>query len=132
MKLSHKWISNWGAKIIAVVLSLFVVLGIEFSTITNRVVRIPLTVYLPQSSSLVTSSLVPTSIDVVISGSEDLIYLVEPSDIHAYADFSFVDSSGIVRTPVLLEYNQDVYQRDALSVRADPSSVRILFSEAGN
>ena len=132
MKLSHKWISNWGAKIIAVVLSLFVVLGIEFSTITNRVVRIPLIVYLPQSSSLVTSSLVPTSIDVVISGSEDLIYLVEPSDIHAYADFSFVDSSGIVRTPVLLEYNQDVYQRDALSVRADPSSVRILFSEAGN
>lgn len=132
MKLSHKWISNWGAKIIAIVLSLFVVLGIEFSTITNRVVRIPLTVYLPQSSSLVTSSLVPTSIDVVISGSEDLIYLVEPSDIHAYADFSFVDSSGIARTPVLLEYNQDVYQRDALSVRADPSSVRILFSEAGN
>ena len=129
MKLNHKLIANWGAKVLSVVLALFVVLAIEFSTITNRVVTIPISVQLPPKGDYTPSSLVPTKINIVISGDEDVIYLVDPAEVHAHADFSNVSGGGIVQVPVLLEYNQNVYQRDSISLRADPSSVRILFSE---
>ena len=129
MKLNHKLIANWGAKVLSVVLALFVVLAIEFSTITNRIVTIPISVQLPPKEDYTPSSLVPTKINIVISGDEDVIYLVDPAEVHARADFSNISGGGIVQVPVLLEYNQNVYQRDSISLRADPSSVRILFTE---
>ena len=66
--------------------------------------------------------------EIVISGSEDVIYLVDPSLVKAYADFSFVNNSGIARVPVVLDFNQDVFRKSSISVKAEPSSVRILFS----
>ena len=89
-------------------------------------VTIPLSVALPDG--LVAESLVPETVDIVISGSEQLIYLVDPSSINAYADFSDVDNSGIARVPVVLDFNQDVFRQSSISVKAQPSSVRILFS----
>ncbi len=129
MKQSFKLFSSWGAKIFAFLLAVAVVLLVEFSNITNRVVTIPLNVTLPEN--LTAESLVPETVDIVISGSERLIYLVDPANINASADFSEVNSSGIARVPVVLDFNQDVFRQSSLSVKAQPSSVRILFS-SGN
>lgn len=129
MNQSFKFFSGWGAKIFAFLLAVTVVLVVEFSNISNRVVTIPLEVSLPDG--LVAESLVPETVEIVISGSENLIYLVDPSRVKAYADFSEVDNSGISRVPVVLDFNQDVFRESSISVKAQPSSVRILFS-AGN
>ncbi len=126
MKQDFKFFSSWGAKIFAFLLAVAVVLLVEFSNITNRVVRIPLDVSLPEN--LTAESLVPESVDIVISGSEDLIYLVDPAMVTASADFSAVESAGIARVPVVLDFNQDVFRQSSISVKAQPSSVRILFS----
>ena len=109
MKQSFKLFSSWGAKIFAFLLAVAVVLLVEFSNITNRVVTIPLNVTLPEN--LTAESLVPETVDIVISGSERLIYLVDPANINASADFSEVNSSGIARVPVVLDFNQDVFRQ---------------------
>lgn len=127
MKQSIKIFSSWGPKIFSFLLAVVVVLIVEFSNISNRVVTIPLDVDLP--SGLRAESLVPDTVEIVISGSESLIYLVDPSQISAYADFSGVDNSGIARVPVVLDFNQDVFRESSISVKAQPSSVRILFSQ---
>ena len=126
MKQNIKIFSSWGPKIFSFLLAIGVVLVVEFSNISNRVVTIPLDVSLPDN--LVAESLVPETVEIVISGSEDVIYLVDPSLVKAYADFSFVNNSGIARVPVVLEFNQDVFRKSSISVKAEPSSVRILFS----
>ncbi len=126
MKQGLKFFSSWSAKVFSFLLAVAVVLIVEFSNISNRVVTIPLSVSLPDG--LVAESLVPETVDIVISGSEQLIYLVDPSSINAYADFSDVDNSGIARVPVVLDFNQDVFRQSSISVKAQPSSVRILFS----
>lgn len=126
MKQNIKIFSSWGPKIFSFLLALGVVLVVEFSNISNRVVTIPLDVSLPDN--LVAESLVPETVEIVISGSEDVIYLVDPSLVKAYADFSFVNNSGIARVPVVLDFNQDVFRKSSISVKAEPSSVRILFS----
>ena len=126
MKQNIKIFSSWGSKIFSFLLAIGVVLVVEFSNISNRVVTIPLDVSLPDN--LVAESLVPETVEIVISGSEDVIYLVDPSLVKAYADFSFVNNSGIARVPVVLDFNQDVFRKSSISVKAEPSSVRILFS----
>ena len=129
MKQNIKIFSSWGPKIFAFLLAVTVVLLVEFSNITNRVVTIPLNVTLPENLSA--ESLVPETVEIVISGSEDLIYLVDPARVSAHADFSSVDRAGIARVPVVLDFNQDVFRESSISVKAQPSSVRILFSLEG-
>ena len=81
MKQGLKFFSSWSAKVFSFLLAVAVVLIVEFSNISNRVVTIPLSVALPDG--LVAESLVPETVDIVISGSEQLIYLVDPSSINA-------------------------------------------------
>ena len=121
-------LQNWLPKIFSVLVALFIVVSVRFMNVNDRVVTLPLHVTLP--SDYEAASLVPETVDVAISGPESIIYLVDPSNIIARADFSSVQGPGIVRVPVQLEYSEDIYTRDGLTVSAKPSSVRILFEDS--
>ncbi len=120
-------LQNWIPKIFSFLIALFIVLSVRFMNVNDRVVTLPLDVVLPENYQAV--SLVPETIDVVITGPDSIIYLVDPAEIEAKADFSSVSGPGIERVPVMLEYRDDIYTRDGLVVSASPSSVRILFEE---
>lgn len=131
-KFSTSLLSNWIVKMIAFMTAVFIVIAVRFLNVTDRVVTIPLQVTLPQDTEYVPISLIPDTIDVVISGHDDIIYLVDPSMIGAYADFSDVDSDGIARKSIRLVYQSDIYTEAGLNVEASPSTVRILFGTSGN
>ncbi len=126
-KLLSGLLQNWIAKVFSFIIALAIVVSVRFLNVNDRVVTLPLDVSLPEGYAAL--SLVPDTVDVVITGSDSLIYLVDPSGIEAKADFSAVDSAGITRVPVTLSYAEDIYTRDGLTVSARPSSVRILFEE---
>ncbi len=128
-KLNSGLLGNWVIKIMAFMTALFLVMAIRFLNITARTVHIPLEIILDEDSDYIPISLLPETIDIVITGSDSIIYLVDPSQITAVADFSDVDSDGIVRKPVILDYDHDIYTQDGLTVEARPSTVRILFEE---
>ncbi len=126
-KLVSTLVTNWIPKVFSFLIALFIVIAVRFLNINDRVVTIPLNVDLPED--FIAVSLVPDTVDVVITGADSVIYLVNPENITAVADFSEVSDSGIVRVPVKLEYNEDIFTSDGLTVSARPSSVRILFEE---
>ena len=126
-KVLSSLLSNWIPKVFSFMIALFIVIAVRFMNVNDRVVTLPLDVTLPESYEAV--SLVPDTVDVIITGSDSIIYLVDPSEISASADFSSVSGSGIARVPVMLEYQENIYTRDGLVVSARPSSVRILFEE---
>ena len=128
-KLSTGLLANWIAKILAFITALFLVLAIRFMNITSRVVHIPIDIVLPESTEFVPISLIPDSIDVVITGDDSIIYLVDPSQIKASADFSSINKGDIVRKAVKLEYDHDIYTQNSLTIQAKPSTIRILFEE---
>ena len=128
-KLSTGLLANWIAKILAFITALFLVLAIRFMNIASRVVHIPIDIVLPESTEFVPISLIPDSIDVVITGNDSIIYLVDPSQIKASADFSAVNKGDIVRKAVKLEYDHDIYTQNSLTIQAKPSTIRILFEE---
>ncbi len=123
------FISTWVPRVLCLFVAVIIFACVRYFNMGSRVVRIPLSVTLPQDSRYVAESLVPDYIDIVISGDDDLIYLVDPDSVSASADFSDVDTSGISRRSVRLEYERDVFEQTALTIRSDPDVVRILFAE---
>jgi hypothetical protein len=77
----------------------------------------------------VAQSIVPNSISLKINGSEDVIYLIDPTLITANVDFSQITSSGISRESVILDYDEKVFRKGKISVYTVPSSIRISFKE---
>ncbi len=126
-KITSALFGNWPLKMISFVVALAIVVAIRFLNATDRTVTIPLTVVLDEESAYGAVSLVPSSIDVVITGDDSIIYLVDPSLIKASVDFSDVSGEGIARRPVSLEYDRDIFNRNGLSVASSPLTVRILF-----
>ncbi len=122
------FISTWTPRVACLFIAIVIFACVRYFNMASRVVRIPLSVTLPDAASGVEpESLVPDSVDIVISGDDDLIYLVDPDSIHASADFSDVSSEGIARRSVDLEFARDVFEDTALTLRSDPDVVRILF-----
>nr|WP_321307296.1 hypothetical protein [uncultured Sphaerochaeta sp.] len=121
---------NWPAKVLSLVFAVLVYAFIQFSTMGARVVSIPIEVHLP--ISLEAESLVPASIEVSIQGNEDIIYLINPESIEASLDFSSVDEAGIATAPVVLRYEEDVFESAGIALQAEPQYYRILFNEGSD
>ena len=109
-------LQNWIPKIFSLLIALFIVITIRFMNVNDRVVTLPLEVILPENYKAV--SLVPDTVDAVITGSDSIIYLVDPSAIKATADFSAVSVSGIAKVPVSLEYRDDIYRNEPFLIGA--------------
>lgn len=118
-------IYDWPAKTLSLVFAIGIYLFIQYSTIGARVVTIPLQVKLPESYSA--ESLVPNSVDISIKGNDDIIYLIDPDYITASIDFSFVEKPGIAAAPVVLDYEENVFNNGGVFVSAEPAQFRILF-----
>ena len=116
---------EWQVKLICILLACSCYFIVTFRTSQDRKVEIPLEVILPINYE--SESLVPTSITVDINGSEDIIYLIDPSMITATVDFSHVDSVGIASKDVVLDYDEKAFKKGAISVSTIPSEVRISF-----
>lgn len=128
-KILQTIISNWPAKVIALLLAIALFLFIQYTTIGERRVTIPIHVTLPES--LVASSLIPDSVELVIKGDEEHIYLIDPSSITATIDFSFATTAGIARAPVILQYDRSLFRVTNVSITAQPDQYRVLFEMPG-
>ncbi len=125
----NAFIQSYLPRIICLLLAIVVFVAVRYLNMADRVVRVPLEVTLPVSDAIEAESTVPSHIDVVISGDDELVYLADPDSIIATADFSNVDSAGIARVPVQLTYYEEAYKQASLVVTAKPDVVRILFKE---
>ncbi|MEA4864330.1 MAG: CdaR family protein [Sphaerochaeta sp.] len=120
------FIYNWPAKVLSLVFALLVYAFIQYTTLGARVVTIPLEVLLPERYE--PESLVPASVEVSIRGNEDVIYLINPNSIQASVDFSAVKQEGIATAPVILVYDEQVFDSADIALSANPTQFRILFT----
>lgn len=129
MRQNKKGIFNhWVIKLLSFVVALCVVIAVRFLNVTDRNVAIPLNVKL-DSSLYIPESLVPETIEVVISGDDSVIYLVDPSLINATVDFTDIDGIGVQKRLVYLDYEEDIFKDSGLNIRCKPESIKIFFKE---
>lgn len=118
-------LDHWQVKIVCLLMAFCVYFLVSFSSTENRMVEIPLSVNLP--TEYVAESLVPSSISVKITGSENIIYLIDPALITASVDFSGINTTGISTEAVVLDYDEKVFRKGNVSVFTVPSDIRISF-----
>ena len=82
------FISSWVPRILCLFVAIIIFASVRYFNMGSRVVRIPLDVTLPSGGGIVPESLVPDSVDIVISGDDNLIYLVDPDGVRTHAAVS--------------------------------------------
>ena len=127
-KFFQKLFYNWQAKIISFLLAVFVYFILLFSIQNSRTITLPVEVIMPKD--YVATSNVPSSIDLVIQGTEDQIYLVDVSKITLKVDFSMVNREGVSYATVEIDMNDlsSYVDTSAISIYTKPSQVRVYFS----
>ncbi|NCD06086.1 MAG: hypothetical protein EOL97_08195 [Spirochaetia bacterium] len=126
-KISLYLLDNWKPKLISFILALCFFFLYLFSNNSSRIVTIPLDVYLPIGYQA--ESLIPNSVDLEISGNNNIIYLIDPNLIKAKVDFSSIQKEGISTENIELEYDSKIFSKENISLNTKPATVKISFKE---
>ena len=90
---------------------------------------LPLKVTLPDGYKA--ESTIPKSVELVIQGTEDQIFMIDPAKISVSADFTTVNREGVNYAVVEIDTGDLTSYIDttALSIFTRPSQVKIYFSK---
>ena len=143
-KFFQKIFYNWQAKIISFLLAVLVYFILMFSIQNSRTITLPVEVVMPDG--YVAISIVPKSIDLVIQGTEDQIYMIDVSNITLKLDFSKVDPKMVKKVynekekreeykytaPVQIDFSDlDSYvDMSAVSFYTKPSQFPVQFTKS--
>ena len=127
-KFFQKLLYNWQVKIICLLLAVLVYFVLLFSIQSSRSMTLPLSVTLPKDYKA--ESTIPKSVELVIQGTEDQIFMIDPSMISVRADFSTVNREGVSYAVVEIDAGDLASYIDttALSIFTRPSQVKVYFS----
>ena len=127
-KFFQKLLYNWQVKIICLLLAVLVYFVLLFSIQSSRSMTLPLSVTLPKDYKA--ESTIPRSVELVIQGTEDQIFMIDPSMISVSADFSTVNREGVSYAVVEIDAGDLASYIDttALSIFTRPSQVKVYFS----
>lgn len=130
-KIFQKIFYNWQVKIICFLLAVFGYIVLVYSVQEKRTLSLPYEIVLPQDFQV--ESNLPDSIDLVIMGTEDQIYLLDASNISLRVDFSTVEREGVNYATVEIDTAQMAEYVDLsnISIYTKPSQVKVYFSKKG-
>ncbi|MBP5162580.1 MAG: hypothetical protein ILP16_06340 [Spirochaetales bacterium] len=128
-KFLQKLLYNWQVKIICLLLAVLVYFVLLFSIQSSRSMTLPLKVTLPEGYKA--ESTIPKSVELVIQGTEDQIFMIDPAKISVSADFTTVNREGVNYAVVEIDTGDLTSYIDttALSIFTRPSQVKIYFSK---
>lgn len=128
-KFLQKLLYNWQVKIICLLLAILVYFVLLFSIQSSRSMTLPLKVTLPDGYKA--ESTIPKSVELVIQGTEDQIFMIDPAKISVSADFTTVNREGVNYAVVEIDTGDLTSYIDttALSIFTRPSQVKIYFSK---
>ena len=128
-KFLQKLLYNWQVKIICLLLAVLVYFVLLFSIQSSRSMTLPLKVTLPDGYKA--ESTIPKSVELVIQGTEDQIFMIDPAKISVSADFITVNREGVNYAVVEIDTGDLTSYIDttALSIFTRPSQVKIYFSK---
>ena len=130
-KFSQKIFYNWQVKILCFIFSVLVYFVLVFSIQTERRVTLPITVTMPEFYSA--ESNVPASVNLVIQGTEDQIYLIDVSEISLSADFSYINREGVIYAVVKIDTHDlgNHVDLSKINIFTEPSQLKVYFSFGG-
>lgn len=131
----HKLLSNWPMKLSCLIFAVCLVFIVRFSQYRNVVAEIPLQLILPEGYSA--QNKIDEKIELTIEGDSKMIYLINPMQVEAIADFSGVsqdnlDNSIKTQTPLVVQVNlvhDDgiIDLSEEIMMTSNPSRIKVLM-----
>lgn len=113
-----KWIENWPAKTLALVVALLLFLMNRFESLETRVYTVPLR--LVTDTALVPAQEYDAHVKVTVRGAKEVMGLVTDSDLEATVDFSDHQGEGVFSAPILVTRKGNAAETQALEVSVQP------------
>ena len=130
MKPNKLWrtiLFNWPTKVFSLLLAIGLYLVVNYATLDQRKMEIPLQVIIPSGFS--STSTVPETVTLVIKADERYIGLIDSTAIKAKADYSTVDTEGVSSAPVVLTAEPSYFDVE-VSFSTEPEIIRIYFQKS--
>ena len=130
-KFFQKMFYNWQVKILCLLFAILVYFVLVFTIQAERKVTLPVSVNLPELYHA--ESNVPQTVNLVIQGTEDQIYMIDVSKISLSAEFSTVNREGVNYAVVQIDTNdlEDHVDMSSLHLYTIPSQLKVYFSLGG-
>jgi YbbR domain-containing protein len=120
-KIVAKVVRNWPAKVLSIILAVFLFVFHRMSTMEERFFSVPLNVQ--TKGNLTPSSSYPRMIRVRLRGDPNSIYPILEDDIEAFADFEKYDAPGTYHSPVEIRKKGTALGIEPLEIAVDPLSI---------
>lgn len=131
----HKLLSNWPMKLSCLIFAVCLVFIVRFSQYRNVVAEIPLQLILPEGYSA--QNKIDEKIELTIEGDSKMIYLINPMQVEAIADFSGVSQDNLdnaikTQTPLVVQVNlvhDDgiIDLSEEIMMTSNPSRIKVLM-----
>lgn len=118
---------RWPSKIVCVALAIMLYLLFRGTTLTERVISIPLEVITP--GDFIVSSEYPRSINLALRGNEDDVKGVLPDDVEAFVNLASFAEEGEYKLPVKFRKKGTALQPEALELRSQPRELSFTLEK---
>jgi YbbR domain-containing protein len=126
-KIFSKAVRNWPAKVLSIVLAVFLFVFHRMSTLEEKFFSVPLNV--ETKGNLTPSSSYPRMIRVRVRGDPNSIYPIQEDDIEAFTDFEKYDVPGIYQAPVQIRKKGTALGIEPLEISVDPLTISLSLDQ---
>lgn len=122
-QLIDKILNNWPAKIICLMLAIFLYIFHQASMIDKKVFVVPLEVI--ENGNVMQIGDCPNVVSVIVRASTDVINSIISSDLEASINLDKITTSGKYTVPVTINISDRLKEYDPLEIRVQPEHVNL-------
>lgn len=122
-RLLDKILDKWPAKIICLVIAIFLYFFHQASLIESKTVVVPLNII--ENGMVMHVGSTPDSISLVVRAGEETIKTILPSDISASVNLDTITQKGTYKLPVKITLSESLLAYDPLEVKLKDDSITI-------
>ena len=126
MNIKHlldKILDKWPAKVICLVISIFLYFFHQASLIDSKTIKVPLTII--ENGIVMHVGTVPGSVSVVVRAGEEIINTILPGDISASVCLDTITAKGSYKIPVKITLSDSLMAYDPFEVKLKDDKVTI-------
>jgi YbbR domain-containing protein len=123
----EKLANNWPAKVISIVVAIFLFMFHRMSALDERYFSIPLRVQ--TDGQLVPASSYPRNVRVTLRGESNTVLTIVEDDIEAYIDLTKYKNEGVYKAPVQIQKKGSALGINPLEIQVDPVEIALAIEK---
>lgn len=121
--LIERLLDKWPAKVICMIISIFLYIFHQTSIIDKRNIAVPLKI--SENGLVMHVESVPSAVTVAVRGNDSDIKTISSSDFEATVNLDNITEKGVYKIPVKIELSKKLMEFDTLEVKLKDSQIEI-------